>query len=79
VWKRFPELNPLLGAPFQSRACGVLSDNEESFPLVAGTDIGRSESTPFRIEPCFGKVTENGVKPKSNVPWHVFQHDDCRS
>ena len=46
---------------------------------MAGANIGRSKTTPFRIEPERGQVAENVSKPSRNEPWHVFQEDELRS
>ena len=46
---------------------------------MRGTNIGRSNSSPFRIEPERGKVTEDGVKSKANVACDVLQHDESGS
>jgi hypothetical protein len=48
-----------------SEARGVGSrpgDEEDSVALVGGTDIGRSQATPFRIEPEAGQVCKNGAE-----------------
>jgi hypothetical protein len=44
---------------------------------VWGANIGRSKSSPFRIEPDLGKVSEDIGKAQSEVTADVFQ--DCVS
>lgn len=46
---------------------------------MAGTRFARGYNTPVRIEPCFGKVTEDGVESKAKVPCDVLQHDESWS
>lgn len=58
---------------FASDAVGVGSKDEQAVTPVGGADVGCSYSCPFRIEPRFGKVGEDGVKPKSKVSWDVFK------
>jgi hypothetical protein len=71
-------LGPPDGRPRLLSATGVGStgDDEDSFPAVRGTRVGRSYNTPFRIEPQRGKVGEDGVEPKSKVPCDVLKHRD---
>lgn len=45
----------------------------EPLPAVRGTNVGRGVQTPFRIEPEFGKVTENMGKSCTNNSWDVLQ------
>jgi len=54
---------------------GVASNDEDAFSAVGGTNIGRSESSPFTRPPDFGKVSEDIGKSQSDVPRYVLQ--DC--
>jgi hypothetical protein len=45
---------------------GVGSHNPDSVPLVRRSHVGRSQHTPSRIEPHFGKVTEDHGKTSSH-------------
>jgi hypothetical protein len=46
---------------------------------VTGSDIGCAYNRPFRIEPRFGKVTEDFIESKGKVPCDVLQHDESGS
>jgi hypothetical protein len=74
---------PSCPCPFQSRAVGVGGPGEEepAFTLVGGADVGRSDTRPLRIEPEFGKRSEDDVKSRSptNDGPHVFQDDEAGS
>jgi len=48
-------------------------EDEDSLASVRRSDIGRSEHTPFRIEPERGKVGKNVGEPKRNVPCDVLE------
>lgn len=39
-------------------------------------NVGRSHRHPFRIEPAFGKVTEDSVESENKVPCDILQHDE---
>ena len=41
-------------------------DEEYAGALVRGTNVGRSNSCPLRIEPDFGKVSENTSERSEN-------------
>lgn len=58
---------------------GVGSKDEESVSLMSGADVGCAKSSPFRIEPCFGKVSEDIGKPKGNVACDVLKERVSRS
>lgn len=45
----------------------------ETFTLVGGTNGGRGEQTPLRIEPERGKITEDIGKSSTNNSWDVLQ------
>jgi len=61
---------PAVFAP--SCAVGV-GKNEQPFTPMAGANIGRSKSSPFRIPPDFGKVSEDIGKAQSEVTADVLQ------
>jgi hypothetical protein len=70
------------GPPFSpSDALGVgrAGEDEQALPLVGGTDVGRSNSAPLRIEPESGKVGEDIGKPKSNVSCDVLKEAEAGS
>jgi len=48
-------------------------NDEDAFSAVGSANIGRSESSPFRIPPDFGKVSEDIGKSQSDVPRYVLQ------
>lgn len=57
-----------------------VSQDENPLSPVRSSNRFRRETCPLRIEPHFGKVTENVVESASrNEPWHVFQEHDARS
>jgi len=60
-------------------AIGVGSKDPDSLSQVGGSDIGRREHTPFRIEPEVGQVSENSIHPPNKEPWHVLHEDVSRS
>lgn len=51
----------------------------EPLASVRGTNVGRAEQTPLRIEPELGKVGEDVRQPVSNKLGDVLQHDEARS
>lgn len=64
---------------FQSLAIGV-GQNEESVSSVRGTGIGRSNSSPLRIEPEAGKAVEQAREAALRGEGaHVLQDDDAGS
>jgi hypothetical protein len=46
---------------------------------VRCSDIGRSKTSPLRIEPETGKVSEDVGEPEAEVTPYVFQHNESRS
>ena len=54
-------------------ASGSVGQDEQPPSPMGSADIGRSYSRPFRIEPVFGKVTEDSVEAQSKVPCDVLQ------
>lgn len=47
---------------------------------MGGTDFGRTETTPFRIEPHFGKVGEDMIEPSFRDDLgDVLKEDTSRS
>jgi hypothetical protein len=52
-----------------------VGQDEDPLALMGGTDIGRSYSTPLRIEPERGKVPENGVHAPSKETADVLHED----
>jgi hypothetical protein len=47
--------------------------------LVAGAHSTRRYASPFRIKPCLGQFSENGVQPVSKDRCDVFQDDKLGS
>ena len=72
------QVDPWRAASQNVTAIGV-GQEPEPFPSVRGSNVGRGEQTPFRIEPEFGKVGEDVRKPESNKVGHVLQEDEARS
>jgi len=76
-----PECRPLsveyAAAPelFASPLVAVGQD-EQPFASMRGSDIGRAEHTPLRIEPERGKVGKNVGEPKRNVPCDVLEEPE---
>lgn len=54
-----------------SVALGV-GQYEQSVALVGSTGVGRSDTTPLRIEPQRGKVSEDNVEAPASEGGHVF-------
>jgi hypothetical protein len=81
VGRVFSSKPRLRACPFPVTGCvvGVGSKDEQSSPLVAGADVGRSYNAPLRIEPDRGKVGEHAVEPKSKVPCDVLKEHDSGS
>ena len=52
------------------------SKKEEPLPDVAGANVGRSDTTPFRREPEAGKSCEDGSKSMANKPRDIFKEDE---
>lgn len=66
TWRRVShdtKSSPSFGFP----AAGVGSNDEQPRPLVAGTNVARSNDSPFRIEPEVGQVTEHDVESERKV------------
>lgn len=77
----FPPVRPVFGwAPVVSDTVGV-GNKEPPLPAVRGSDVGRSDTAPVRIEPERGKVGKDNIEPRSssNDGCHVLQHDESRS
>jgi len=51
---------------------GVGQDEQPLSP-VRRSNVGRSDTTPFRIEPHFGKVGKDIGQPKRNVSGDVLE------
>jgi hypothetical protein len=56
----------------------MVGQNEESVAMVSRSNIGRSESTPLRIEPERGKVREDDFKAVRAEGRDVFNDDQSR-
>lgn len=56
-----------------------VGQTEPPLSLVWSANVGRCETEPFRIVPCFGQRPENVVDPHSKDAWDVFQEDESRS
>jgi hypothetical protein len=54
-----------------------VGNDEQSFSSVGRSNVGRWNNCPFRIEPDFGKVSEDIGKSQSEVASDVLQ--DCVS
>jgi hypothetical protein len=51
------------------RRRGVFCDEPDSIPLMRGSEVSRSDNTPSRVIPHFGKVTEDDGKTSSHKQW----------
>ena len=51
--------------PALTEASGVGQD-EDAFPTVGCADLGCAVTTPFRIEPERGQISDNSVEPSNN-------------
>lgn len=60
---------------FTTLASGVGQD-EEPIPLVGSTGVVRSHTTPFRIEPQSGKVSEHDVESSRSESCDVFNEHE---
>lgn len=66
-------------AAFPSRVTGVGQD-EDPAPLVGQPELSRAETTPLRIEPEYGQVSEDGSEaPSRNKSRDVLQKDPSGS
>ncbi len=52
---------------------GVGSKEEQPLPSMAGADVGRSNTHPFRIEPDVGQVREDFVEALGDVTSDILQ------
>jgi hypothetical protein len=57
---------------------GVGSKYPDSVSEMRGADTGRSQHSPFRIEPHRGQVCKNSSEPPRSEHWAVFQEDSSR-
>lgn len=57
----------------------AVGQTEPSAPPVRGTDAGRGEHAPLRIEPQVGQRSENLVHPSIKQPCDVLQEDELGS
>ena len=55
-----------------------MGQQEESVPRVSGSNIGRSVSTPLRIEPERGKISEDDFEPFRPEGCDVLNDDQSR-
>ncbi len=69
--------SPPMQLPY-SLAVGV-GQHEDSISSVGSADIGRSYTCPLRIEPDFGKVTEDSIETPGNEGCDVLNERDSRS
>jgi hypothetical protein len=61
-----------------SLALGVGQD-PEALPPMRGTNIVRSQLTPFRVVPQRGQVPENSTKPPNSEHWRVLHERESWS
>lgn len=74
-----PECRPLSVeyAALPESCCAVaVGQNEKSLSSVGRSDIGRSKTSPLRIEPKRGKVGKNVGEPKRNVACDVLEEGE---
>jgi hypothetical protein len=70
--RAFSYAAPSLGGK-SSIVVGVDSNDKDALSAVGSANIGRSISSPFRIPPDFGKVSEDIGKAQSEVAADVLQ------
>jgi hypothetical protein len=71
--------SPFVGVG-QSRRGRVGGEYPNTVATVIGSNVGRSQHEPFRIEPALGQVSENGAEIRvSNESCRVFQKRSRRS
>lgn len=63
---------------FESPAVGVGQD-PDAFASVRGANCGRCETSPFRIEPHFGKIGKDVRQSEPNKSGDVLQEDESGS
>lgn len=79
-WVRLPPIRSFMarcasGDFPSSRATGV-PQYPDTFPFVRRSNVGRTEQTPFRIEPVTGKVTEDdGQRSLDEAPYILQEHE----
>jgi len=56
-----------------------VGQTEPAIPIVRGANAGRRKTEPFRIEPDFGKRSENGIQPPNSDRCHVLRRDPLAS
>lgn len=73
-------LEPEFGA---SGAVVGVGQDEDPLPKMGGSDSGRRETVPLRMEPELGQISQNLPKASSPVnskqTWDVLQEDDAGS
>lgn len=79
VWRFRPPSRPDTPAPVVMFACGVGSNDEEAFPFVRGTDVGRSIKEPPCVIPERGKVFGHDAETSSEMGRNVLKYHDSGS
>jgi hypothetical protein len=51
------------------RLAGILRDEPDPISLMRRAEVSRSDNTPSRVIPHFGKVTEHHGKSSSHKQW----------
>jgi hypothetical protein len=59
----------MLATGVGQRLTGVFGDEPDPVTLMMGTEVSRSDNTPSRVIPHFGKVTEHHGKSSSHKQW----------
>jgi hypothetical protein len=56
-----------------------VSNNEDAFPAMRGTHVGRPDTIPFRIIPDFGKVVEYLLESVIDKSGDIFDNGEFRT
>jgi hypothetical protein len=59
----------MLATGVGQRLTGVFCDEPDPIPLMRRAEVSRSDNTPSRVIPHFGKVTEHHGKSSSHKQW----------
>lgn len=62
-------------SPSFATLAAAVGHNEDPLPEMAGPEVRSSKTTPLRIVPESGKVSEYRSEPQGKMPGYVFQQD----
>lgn len=69
----------LFGPPFRPSLALSVGQDPDPVPLVRGSNIGRAQHSPFRIEPERGQVSKHPPKSPNSESWGVFHAHETGS